>query len=341
MESLTRENYFQFGNSLDNFAVTSSSLQHLHPSQGGSILRFKSYISGTDQKSESMSLDRGSLVHQYLENPEGFKMYPANKPSEAVCEVIQDVYNTILMNGVALGTLDDHRMQIIVSAQKFRYGVGGKWTSDTILKKILEGSAYYDFLCEADGSVMVDSGTKEILMNIMSTFENDDELRRFIEDRPQEGVVVYKEEPILFQHEGFMCKSLLDRFEVDFEKKIVRLFDYKTTSKAVGLYMGSSVFVMNEEGEPVVSMRPGAFQEYHTYRQLAFYQLAISAWLIQKGYDPRDFQFGHAIIACETISPYEVKLFYIPMTWLKKGLMEIRTCFEILKKNVIPQQYEY
>lgn len=347
MEDLTKENYFQYGNNLENLVVSSSSLQHIHPSQGGSIQRYVNYITGADEKKESISLERGSLLHQYLEDSENFNIYPETRPSEAICEVIDDVYQTISLSGITPSNLEAHSTEMLRSAQKLQYGVAGRWGSDVIIKKIREkGDAYFQFLIESSGKIMVDSGTKTILYNLMSTFENDQELRRFISKEESDSLIIHKELPILFEYRGFKCKSLLDRVEIDHERKNIFIYDYKTTSKPVNLYLGScDNLCIDSHGEPTFISIRGPFQEYHTYRQLGFYQLAIIEYLKQNGFNPKDYRYTHKIIACETISPYEVKIYTISLLWLKHGLKEIEECFALLTKGFEsinqPDKYEY
>src|SRR5690606_30922375 len=141
---------------------------------------------------------------------------------------------------------------------------------------------------------------------------------------------VMKEMAILFDLFGFTCKALLDNVTVDFEKKTAKIRDVKSTSKPVGTYMGHYQYRHATERE----WSPGPFVWYHTYRQLAFYGLALKNWLTQRGELGHKYKIEYEVLACETVEPYEHIVYCIDDDWIKAGVREVESCFAILKSEL-------
>src|SRR5690606_14502875 len=231
---LTRENYYDFDPGDGSIIVSNSSLSHINPEEGGSLKRFMNYIRGTTEKEESKSLERGKLLHLYLEDHESFVLSPDDKPSEAVCAILESIRREITSMGVVPGELHHHQDLIIQVARNAGFGAAN-WSSETVIKKIREkGDAYFTHLNNSDGKIMTDAKTREILNAFLYGLKsNPYTLDNYI----QTPTEVMKEMAILFDLFGFTCKALLDNVTVDFEKKTAKIRDVKSTSKPVGTYM--------------------------------------------------------------------------------------------------------
>lgn len=330
--NLTRENYYDFGAGSDDIIVSNSSLAHINPDEGGSIKRFLNYIRGKTEKEESKSLERGRILHRFLEDSETFVMSPEDSPSEDVCRILQIIRTEITTAGVTPGELRHHEDLIVQVARSQKFGASN-WSSDTLIKKIrAKGDAYFDHLNSSDGKIMTDAKTRAILEAITDGLKTDDYTREnYIETPP--GVM--KELPILFQMYGFDCKSLLDNAFLDFDTKSGKIRDVKTTSKPVSTYVSRQILKAPESfgHAPTWSTDYGPFVWYHTYRQLAFYGLALKSWLTQKGELGHKYHIDYEVLACETVEPYEHRVFKIHPYWIKLGESEIEKCFSILKSE--------
>lgn len=98
------------------------------------------------------------------------------------------------------------------------------------------------------------------------------------------------------------CKSMIDRFVVDHDKKVIQLIDIKTTS---------------DLGEFSTSL-----SKYRYYRQMAFYWMALYYELKDKlNFD--EYAKETYIVAVQTKTLPECKVFTIDDTLLNKGLEEI------------------
>jgi len=325
--NLTRENYYDFDPGDGSIIVSNSSLSHINPEEGGSLKRFMNYIRGTTEKEESKSLERGKLLHLYLEDHESFVLSPDDKPSEAVCAILESIRREITSMGVVPGELHHHQDLIIQVARNAGFGAAN-WSSETVIKKIREkGDAYFTHLNNSDGKIMTDAKTREILNAILDGLKsNPYTWDNYIQTPPE----VMKEMAILFDLFGFTCKALLDNVTVDFEKKTAKIRDVKSTSKPVGTYMGHYQYRHATERE----WSPGPFVWYHTYRQLAFYGLALKNWLTQRGELGHKYKIEYEVLACETVEPYEHIVYCIDDDWIKAGVREVESCFAILKSEL-------
>lgn len=325
--SLTRENYFDYGTGGDDIIVSNSSLSYINPNEGGSIKRFMNYIRGKTEKEESKSLERGRLLHRFLEDSESFTMLPDDLPSDDVCRIVEDVRAEVVASGLAPGLLQDNEAAIVQVARQRKFGAAN-WSSETIIKRIrAKGDAYWTHLCNTDGKVMTDAKTRLILDSITDGLKsNPYTWDNYIQTPP--GVM--KEFPILFEMLDFTCKALLDNVYVDFDKKEGTIRDVKTTSKPVSTYLGRYEVKAPDKREFVY----GPFVWYHTYRQLAFYEWAVKKWLTSQGELGHKYHFKHEVLACETIEPYEHIVYIINPEWIRTGVIEFEECFAILKSEL-------
>lgn len=322
--SLTRENYFDYGRDGDEIIVSNSSLSHINPDEGGSLKRFLNYIRGDAEKEESKSLERGTILHRFMEDKDSFTILPDDRPSEDVCKILLRVREDVIERGLVPSALEHHQDMIVQVARELNYGAKN-WKSDTIIGKVREkGDAYFKFLGDSDGKVMTDRKTREILQGVTDGILSDEYTTTYyVENYP--GTM--KELPVLFHHGGFTCKALLDNVWIDFDDKIAVIRDIKSTSFPVNQYMGYRAHVIPDKLEFIA----GGFQKYRVYRQLAFYTIALINWLLQNGFAGHEFTIGHQVLACETIEPYEHKVYPVIQQWIAAGFTEIDNCFKEIR----------
>lgn len=114
---------------------------------------------------------------------------------------------------------------------------------------------------------------------------------------------IFKEFPIYFKHIGEDCKALLDRVIIDHKKKEIKIIDLKTTSKPVGRYFD-------------------AFFYWHTYRQLAFYKLAVNSYKESRP-ELKGYKIVPIIIAVETFGQFTPMVIKIDDSWIDEGTKEV------------------
>jgi hypothetical protein len=86
-----------------------------------------------------------------------------------------------------------------------------------------------------------------------------------------------------------------------------------------------------EDGRPgriVGRIVPGSFQNYHYYRQFAFYYQAVLSL------HPTLSSYGVAFVndVVETSEPFEGQSFGIPKQWIEVGTSEVQMCISLIKE---------
>jgi hypothetical protein len=117
------------------------------------------------------------------------------------------------------------------------------------------------------------------------------------------------------------CKARLDRLRLNHATKTFSIIDFKSTGKPLESFQDS-------------------FEMYRYYRQLKFYENAVTAKLEKDGYvgyKPED----HYIIAVETFNQGRVRPFRITAPYLKKGELEIISLLKRIEEHTLSSQWEY
>jgi hypothetical protein len=282
------QKYFE----LDRLSNSALSLFNYDPE-----LYYKVYISKEIAKKESASLALGSLVHALILEPDEVnnRFILNKKPIENMLGTfIQYLANTEIVDEIS---------------QAAAYAAAGfKISLDKVLENFNkpESQAYYNFLKEANGKTVVSQEDydkavrlKDKALKVIQEFENT--IPPFEVENEVEILWNYKAEDF-----EIPCKSKLDRLYRHTEKSLgCRYLDIKTDSQ-------NTIYNYQE-----------SFEYWKTYRQLAFYTLAIN--------EPTT----HYILAINTKSE-KVLLYQISQRYIVKGAREIHkdiTDLQWHKKN--------
>jgi hypothetical protein len=87
-------NYYDIGTK-DNPVVSNSSLSSLNPEEGGSPRKFMSFFSEREEEKETTALNRGKLLHNYMENKDLFAISTVEKPSGDMGSFVSELYHNI------------------------------------------------------------------------------------------------------------------------------------------------------------------------------------------------------------------------------------------------------
>jgi hypothetical protein len=87
-------NYYNVG-SRENIVVSNSSMSSINPLEGGSPRRFMSFFDEREEEKEKTSLNRGKLLHAYMENKELFAISNIEKPGGDMGKFIDELYRNI------------------------------------------------------------------------------------------------------------------------------------------------------------------------------------------------------------------------------------------------------
>lgn len=281
--------------------ISNSSLSYINPEQEGSAQKYYKYLIGDLEDTQSRALELGTLIHQYKLEPEQFNALSIDMPSDTIQKIIDEVISK--SEGEELSELYD---LILEAAQNAEYG--GKWKDDTIVSKVItSGEEYYNAVLDNKDKQLVDHSTLNIMYNAVTALNRNSFARDLLESTSNDYYEWVNEKEIYFDmpvpgtDRTIECRSKVDRFGVNREKKTFTLVDLKTTSKHISKY-------------------DGAFQYYKTYRQLAFYIRAIQS-LLGDEFKPE----ACYIVAVMTTEPYLCRVFKIDPAdnYIAKGNEEI------------------
>jgi len=134
------------------------------------------------------------------------------------------------------------------------------------------------------------------------------------------GVMSYNEIVVLFDYKEVKMKSKLDRLEIDFDEKVIRLIDVKTHS------------IKREDSNFSKSFRR-AFISYNYHKQMYVYFLAVKRFFEQEfpneNFD--NFKFETKIIAIKSNFDNEIIVFDLDGSFLIEGGLLFEEAMEKLR----------
>jgi len=255
-------------------------------------------------------LERGTMIHEYILQPEEFKkdyvVWDKSRPSS--------VQQEKFCQALAFSTeIEPNRA--ILSAFKDAYSTAGR-SEDKMLSEGLKIAStlkdYIDFLKANDGRTMISPWDAKMLEkikhNIISHKLAADiiwprnsrvrglDIEDFIPVTGDPGISPisdYHEFHINWEFYGEMpiaCKSLLDGLTLDFNNKKAIIYDLKTTQKL--WHFEDSV------------------EQYDYCRQLMYYTMAVGWYLkYELGEDLKDWSHEWYIIGIDTTGSNEIRVF--------------------------------
>jgi len=244
-------------------------------------------------------LERGSLIHMYLLQPEEFlktyvvwdKSRPFSAQQEKFCQALAN-------------TVEIEPNRAILSAYKEAYSTAGK-SEDKMLSEGLKIAStlkeYIDYLKDPERKQMISPSEYQMLKKIRNNVEAHKLAWKIINTRGTvyESIDSNKrvewgahEFHINWECRGVRCKSLLDGLTLDFENKKVIIYDLKTTAKLWHF-------------EDSIDM-------YDYCRQLCYYAKAVEWYLKEElGETPDEWTFEYYIIGIDTTGSNEIRVFNI------------------------------
>lgn len=259
-------------------------------------------LSGEGEEETGPQLERGTMIHEYLLQPEEFlkdyvlwdKSRPSSAQEEKFCQAL--AFST---------EIEPNRA--ILSAFKEAYSTAGKsedFMLSTGLKKASALKDYIDFLKSNDQRKMISPWDYQMLKKIKYNIEAHKLASKLLytqgdmyDDKSNKTWMCRHEFHINWDYYVEMaatvaCKSLLDSLTIDFKKKLITIMDLKTTVKLWHF-------------EDSVDM-------YDYCRQLAYYKQAVMWYLkYELNEDPDEWDFEYYIIGIDTTGSYEIRVFKI------------------------------
>ena len=258
---------------------------------------------------KSQALERGTMIHEYILQPEEFqkdyvvwnKSRPTSVQQEKFCQALAS-------------SLEIEPNRAILDAYKQAYSTAGK-SEDKMLSEGLKIAStlkdYIDFLKANDGRIMITPRDAKTLDKIKQNIKSHKLAGKIIEtpvletskpflDEPEPGTIIhaaYHEFHINWTYyikmaDGVECKSLLDGLTLDFKNKKAIIYDLKTTQKL--WHFEDSI------------------NQYDYLRQLCYYYQAVVWYLryeLKEDWNKWSFEFY--IIGIDTTGSNEVRVFKI------------------------------
>lgn len=290
--------------------VSNSSLKLINPEQGGSPRKFKAFAIDRTESVETPSLRNGKLIHLYVEDPKMFKVSDIVKPSEMLSSWVEDVHSehpNITEDEVSID--NDELKATAIRSRNGRYknlkDEGLVWST------FITGFDYLNYLISKSTHIVMDKATFDVVSGATRSLTDNDVVRPFLFSSDYIYETCYNELPVQWdvivdidgKSQTLNCKSLIDRLVVNISTRVAKLIDLKTTSKSLSLFKNS-------------------FEDYHYYRQLAFYKTAVREFLIST-FPDIEFEIECYIVAVETVGQYESAVFKVTDEYLTKGEKDV------------------
>jgi hypothetical protein len=312
-----KRNYYDVGLSSNpqDWIFSNSSLSYINPSQGGHPLKLVAFFTENNEEEVSKSLERGSLLHLYMENPEGFAISNVPKPSDKLAIAADNLIADLLTATDTVEVTDE-----MILANVRNVGWNSKWGDDAVLKNTKDPIKAYveEVLANRDKHILSEA-TAKIIQSCIAAINDSEIIQNLI--KPTEDEVVFTEHAIYWL-DIFARKAKLDRFHVNRKAKLIKHFDYKTTGGSVSNFEST-------------------FESYRYYRQMAYYDMALKQYIkYALMEDPEEWTIQHYIIVIETSKPFATTVYPITPFWLNEGYKEIANINQILQVHYDTENFK-
>lgn len=299
--------------------------------------KFMQYLTGDIEFKESISMERGTLLHKYIESPADFVVSNVPKVSGLMGKFIEELAR-ITPDNITNIYKEDSLLQ-----QAYN-NTGFKWSSELVVDNLKkpENLAYYQFLRSSQDKISITTETKKIIDGCIKSLHSNPWVSDLLFKTDELGSKeYYTEYEIYWEYDGIPLKSKLDRIIIDHGTKTIKIIDLKTTNKSC--YWSNSYPVSFQDN----STFRDSFIKYRYYRQLAFYNSAIDYWrnrLVENGLENlMDYDIENIIIPIETSGNYNccVLKFSTDSKWIKEGNIEWKCILEDYKWHLENNLWEY
>lgn len=285
-------------------------------------------ISGDFEKKESLSLERGTLLHLAILQPEKFVVSDTEPIGGMMGKFIEALaldkdFQFILPSDIS-------QQDVLKAYEKsgFKQGIGivlDKFVTDS---KSLE---YFRYLRESQGKIAIKKEDNELIKRCKKSLILHKKAYELLFEYPYENEN-YNELQILWEAEGVPCKSLIDRLVIDHKNKLILNIDLKTTAKSV---LDADIIKLSNRGSGDKLNSKYKFQGfmesyvtyYKYYRQQAFYEDAI-LWSINHEREDKDIFENYTMvsycIAVETTGNNDCVVIEVPRQLIIAGHREYR-----------------
>lgn len=277
---------------------------------------FHAKLSGQVEDEKSSAMDRGTMIHMYLLQPDEFqKEYLVwNSPKPTNQKQI-DFCNSLA------NTTEIEPNKALLSAFQANYSTTGQ-SEEKQLSKASEMAKTYEKYIEYiknPNRTLITMYDVHMLSNIQRNINNHKLAAKLL--NPPTGET-HHEFHINWELHDIPCKSLLDSVNFDFDKKICTLMDLKTTVK-IGHFEDS-------------------VNQYDYTRQLEFYTMALNWYLEhERGEDPTKWHHVWYIIAIDTVDDNSIRVFKFTDEQVIPASIKILHAIDEISWHVFHDKWEH
>ncbi len=332
-------------------AISASAMNTIDPLKGGNPRKFKEFFETSEEEKEkpSKSLERGSLIHLYCENPKQFRVLEIDKPSEKAGIVADLVIERIQVQLGEMEQLASDSQQtleefiaaipdeqfyddIIAGAEIASYYPN--WGADAKLKNLKSTIPYIKQMLVANDPSLIclDKKTKEVIDGAIKSLEQHPIANKLLFAENGMANISYLKESEVYWDETFVtekgetivkCKGKLDNVEINHDTKTIIVKDIKSTANPVYSYAG--------KGD-----KDGPFHYYSTARQMAWYVKALSK-LVQ---NISEFKIEVYIIAVQTTGTYQTVVYKLSNNTLADGQASYTAILNRIVKHMMLDRWD-
>lgn len=312
--------YYEVGSSED-IVVSNSSMSKINPVEGGDPRKFLEFLD--DNKEEATKAQSiGTLIHEYVEDPDNFVILEADKPGEKLGEAADLVleYKKNIPNAV---------IEDVVLKCCRQVGWNDRYGDAAILKNampVIEPYVNELLMTHNEGKKTMTPSTRVTVLGCIDSINKHTLAREMLFDNTFTNNIYLTDQDIFWKEVVRIdkdnkklevqldCKALLDKAIINIAAKTVVINDLKSLGKG-------SIYTFGPNGE---NKGRNSFEGYRYYRQLAWYSKAIVAFMWQHNIEYTfDWKFYYNNIVVETTEPYKVGVANVPGSWINKGYKEI------------------
>ena len=281
-------------------------------------------LTGKAEGDKGPQLARGTMIHEYLLQPEQFSkdyvVWDKPKPSSDKQEkFVQELINST----------EIEPNKAVIEAYKKCYSIIGK-TDDKMLSEGLKIAStlkgYIEFK-KTDNRIMITQWQSNQLMTIAENIQKHKLASKLLKNEyvSQEDELHHEFHinwnAYAYDHKEIACKSLLDSVHFDFKNRICTLMDLKTTVHVYGFEQ--------------------SMEQYDYLRQLCYYTMALK-WYIYNHFKQLDetWKFQWYIIAIDT-NTNEIRVFQFDENQVNSRCKTIQKALAEIKWHQETGKWDY
>lgn len=243
-------------------------------------------LTGKIEGENGAQLAKGTMIHEYLLQPEEFsndyEVFTGKKPTSPQ----QEKFIEELINSTEI-----EPNKAVLDAYKKSYSIVGKSEEKMLSEGLKIASTLKDYIdAKKSNKILISEYQMSMLERIKENISNHKLANKLLKTPyDTESDKLYHEFHINWEMHGVKCKSLLDSIHFDMKNKICTIMDLKTTTH---LYHFED-----------------SMNTYDYLRQLCFYTMAATWYIVNELKDDNSWTFKWYIIGIDSLSKNNIRVF--------------------------------